>query len=159
MPNDAHHAILGQRAGGPRLFPMFREPVMRRVVLDMRGVNQRDEHVYVEQESHPGNSSRNWFTSSGVTAAAPARTGSRGTPLRALPFCALGRSAFRVSSEITSPILLCCNAARLFAAASTSSSMERVVRILHLMKLTSNITHHTSGKPSYQWHNSITLLS
>src|SRR3989338_10734899 len=124
MPHDAHHAILCQRAGGPRLFPMLREPVVRRIVLNMRGVNQRNQHVYIKQKSHPGNSSRSWFTNSGVTAAAPARTGNKGTPLRALAFCALGRSAFRVSSEITSPTVLRCKAAKLFAARSEEHTSE-----------------------------------
>jgi hypothetical protein len=32
---------------------------MRRIVLDMRWINQRDQHVYIEQKNPHGNSSRN----------------------------------------------------------------------------------------------------
>src|SRR4030067_579457 len=147
MPHDAHHAILGQRAGGPLFLSMRREPLMRRIVLNMRGIDQRDQHIHIGQENHPGNSSRNRFNNSGVTAVAPARTGSKGTPLRALPPGILGRSACRVSSEMTSPTLLCCREAKPLAAARTSSSMDRVVRILYLLK--DCIKHHASSIRQY----------
>ena len=59
MTHNAQHTILRQWAGCPRPFPLRREPPMRRIVLDMRWINQRDQHVYIEQKTPHGNSSRN----------------------------------------------------------------------------------------------------
>ncbi|MGB6687149.1 MAG: hypothetical protein WBE76_04840 [Terracidiphilus sp.] len=70
-----------------------------------------------------------WRTSSEVTRLLPGRTGSKGTPLRVFRSEGVGRKALRASEEITSPTLFPSVAAISFAAAKTSSSMARVVRM------------------------------
>ena len=50
MTHDAHDAIFCQWAGCPR-FSLLGEPIVRRVVLDMRGVNQRNQHISVTPTS------------------------------------------------------------------------------------------------------------
>ncbi|HYN63991.1 MAG TPA: hypothetical protein VES36_05250 [Candidatus Limnocylindrales bacterium] len=49
VAHDAQQAHFGERAGGPALLALARKPVVRRVVLHMRGVDQRDQHIDVEQ--------------------------------------------------------------------------------------------------------------
>ena len=63
-------------------FAQTLETIASRIVLSVRGVAQRDQDTDVEQLRSHGSASRSWFSSSGVTGAAPARTASRGTPFR-----------------------------------------------------------------------------
>jgi hypothetical protein len=58
MANDAQQAIFGERAGRPGLFPVRRKPFVRAVVLNVRWIDQRDQHIDVEKEAGQGNSSR-----------------------------------------------------------------------------------------------------
>ena len=58
MPDDAQYAIFSQRAGGPGLL-MNRKSVMRRIVLNVRRVDQGDQQLDIEQKGHQGSSSRN----------------------------------------------------------------------------------------------------
>src|SRR4051794_1433456 len=111
---------------------------MSRGMSNMRGVDQRNQYVHVEQELR-GSSSRNAFTISDVTITPALRTGSSGTPLRSLS-AAGGRREERANSDTTSSmvLLVCCAIA--LAAVSTSSSMVNAVRILNPM----NIKHHAS---------------
>jgi hypothetical protein len=76
-------------------------------MLNMRGVNQGDEQVCIQQERHQGNSSRSRLTSSGVTGDASGPVGSSGTPLRVAPQEDEGRNACLASAEITSPRVQC----------------------------------------------------
>lgn len=82
VTRNAQRSVSGDRAGGPGTHPVPREPIMCNVVLDMAGVNQCDQDIYVKQVRHPGNSSRNLFTISSVTGMVPAWVLSNGTPLR-----------------------------------------------------------------------------
>ena len=100
------------------------------VVLNMCRISQGDQHVHIEQEPSHGNSSRSRRTSSDVTRGLPGCKGKRGTPLRAFPRESAGRNARLASAEITSPTLFRCVAASSRAAANTSSSIARVVRIM-----------------------------
>jgi hypothetical protein len=63
-------------------------------------------------------------------------------PLRVAQLEGVGRNACRASAEITSPTLFFSAAAISLAAARTSSSMARVVRISAPFK--ENITHQSS---------------
>ncbi len=68
-------------------------------MLDMGGIEQRDQYIDVEQKRH-GNSSFSWATSSGVTGVASDRNGSNGTPLRIAGVTAvLGRSPWRANPD------------------------------------------------------------
>jgi hypothetical protein len=115
-----------------------------RIVLNVHRIDQRGQHVHIEQEDRYGNSSRSSFTISGVTGIAPGRTLSKGTPLRVFRPAAGGRSACRLSAQITSPMVLFCRAAKPLAAACTSSSIVSVVRITSSYGLAPHIKHHTS---------------
>jgi hypothetical protein len=96
-------------------------------------VDERDQNIHVEQKRRHGNSLRSRFINSGVTGVVPGLAGSNGTPFRLEPVFTVGRNAWRASSEMTSPTLLCCRSAIPLAIASTSSSMASVVRILSLL--------------------------
>jgi hypothetical protein len=59
MTEDAQQTVLSERTGG-KCFPAgLAEPFVRLVVLDMRRVHQRDQHVDVQQKDRHDNSSRN----------------------------------------------------------------------------------------------------
>jgi len=130
MSDNPEHAVLGQRTGGPCLSAQCREPFMGPVVLNVRRINQGDQDIHIEQKPNQGNSSRSRCTSSEVTGGVPGRTGSRGTPLRVRLPDSAGRNACLASEEITAPTLFRSAAANSLAAASTSSSITRVVRIV-----------------------------
>jgi len=128
--SDAEDSVLGERTGGPSSSTLSGEPIVGPVMLHVGWVDQGDENIDIEQEASHGNSSWSWRTNSEVTRGAPGRTGSSGTPLRVQWLEGTGRIAFRASEQITSPTLLRWLAAISLAAARTSSSMARVVRIL-----------------------------
>jgi hypothetical protein len=48
MAHDAQQAVLSHRAGSPGSVPLVRKPLMRRLMLNMRRVHERYEHVYIE---------------------------------------------------------------------------------------------------------------
>jgi len=81
VSHDAHHGILGRWTGCPRGVGQAREPSMRRLMKNMRRIDQADQHIDVEQPVRPG-SSRSALTISGVTIAFGFRTGSNGMLLR-----------------------------------------------------------------------------
>ena len=142
MSDDPKNAILCQWAGCPGFFPEFGKPSVRAIMLNMCRVNQGDEHIDIEEKPIHGNSPPNCCTNSDVTRGVPGLTGSRGIPFRVFLPASDGHKARRARVEITSPTLFCCVAANSLAAASTSSSMVRVVRIVdHLLV---NIQHQTS---------------
>jgi hypothetical protein len=87
--------------------PAAQTTLMGRIMLNLGRIEQRNQHIHVEQESRQGNSSRSWFTNSGVTAAEPGLTHSSGTPLRKSRRDFAGCKACRVSAEAASPTLLC----------------------------------------------------
>src|SRR6187455_2645632 len=105
------------------------EPVVRKLVVDVVGVEQSDEYVDVEQGPPVHTSSLRLFTRCMVGRGAdPGRRGRSGTPLRTRadgPAC----SALRTSSEMTRPAVVPRALASSFAALRMSSSRSRVVRI------------------------------
>jgi hypothetical protein len=82
MTDDAQHSVFGQWTGRPELASHLCKPVVGGVMVGMRRIDQRNQHVGIEQKCHQGNSSRSWFTNSGVTGVASGRIGKSGTPLR-----------------------------------------------------------------------------
>jgi hypothetical protein len=112
------------------------------VMLDVGWINQGNEDIDVEKKPAHGNSSRSCCTNSEVIRGVSSLVGKRGTPLRVFRPEFAGRNALRASKEITSPTLFLCVAANSLAAASTSSSIARVVRISK--PPASRINHHTS---------------
>jgi hypothetical protein len=112
----------------PRLFSEFGKPSVRAIMSNMCRVNQGDEHIDIEEKPIHGNSLPNCCTNSDVTRGVPGLTGSRGIPFRVFLPASDGHKARRARVEITSPTLFCWVAANSLAAASTSSSMVRVVR-------------------------------
>lgn len=93
---------------------------------------------------HAGSSSGKRLTSSIVTGEALAWVGSRRTPLRAPPADASRFSPCRAKLESTSPMVRRSRLASVFAAIKTSSSIERVVRLIDSQHRASNSSHHTS---------------
>ncbi|MEI9850570.1 MAG: hypothetical protein WDN24_06565 [Sphingomonas sp.] len=83
MTDDPDHAVFGHRAGRPGTAAFALEPAMRRIMPDVRRVDERDQDVDVDEKGH-GSSSRRVFTISCVTTT-PSRTGSRRIPLRFAP--------------------------------------------------------------------------
>jgi anti-sigma B factor antagonist len=144
VPDDSQDTVFRERAGSPGFPPRDRKPLVGPVVLNMSWVDQRDEDIDIEQEPFQRSSSRNWRTSSDVTLLVPGRTGKRGTPFRVWRRDSSGFNPSLAREEITSPTVLSCAAAISFAALSTSSSMERVVRIT--TPLASNIIHQMPTK-------------
>ena len=69
-PCDAQKAILSDGAGSPTLFAPLPEPVVRRFMRDVPDVQQRNQHVDVEQVDQ-GSSSRSLLTSSRVIGGPP----------------------------------------------------------------------------------------
>ena len=49
MPHDSQQAVLGDRAGRERLVPDLSKPLVNRVVLNVRGIDERNEDVHVQQ--------------------------------------------------------------------------------------------------------------
>src|SRR3984957_4313505 len=135
MSHDPQHPVFCVWASRPGFLAGLGKPSMCLVMQDMRGVDQGDQHIYVQQEPYHGNSSRNLCTSSEVTREVFAWTGSSGTPFRVFRSISAGRSARRARAEMTSPTLLRSAAASSFAAASTSSSIAKVVRMAKQLPL------------------------
>ena len=146
---QCQHTVFGQRAGGPSLVAVRTEALVGGVMLNVGRVEPRDQHVHIEQEGRQDTASRNSFTSSSVTAAVPARTGSKGTPFRALRPVVVGLSACRERVEMTSPRLLFCREAKPLATTSTSSLIVSVVRIS--MRRCCRIKHQTSTQAGVLW--------
>jgi hypothetical protein len=131
----------------PRLFSEFGKPSVRSIMLNMCRVNPGDEHIDLEEKPIHGNSLPSCCTNSDVSRGVPGLTGSRGIPFRVFLPASDGHKARRARVEITSPTVFCWVAANSLAAASTSSSMVRVVRKWTISWRTSNINHHTSSTP------------
>src|SRR5207249_5224735 len=129
---------------------MIRKPVVGDLVMDVIGIEERDEQIHVEERHAAHTSSRSSFTSFIVGRAAPGgRGGSSGTPLR-VRSAREGVKARRASSERTFPAVLPRSVASSFAACSTSSSMSSVVRMVvrassYIRHLSSYITHQMSN--------------
>lgn len=115
------------------------EPIVGLFMSDVAGVDQCDQDVDIEQKGQ-GSSSRSRLTISNVTGLASAFAGKRGMPCR----LAVGMERWserRASSDRISPIGRFSRSAIAFAAASTSSSMVRVVRTASFP----NINHQSSS--------------
>src|SRR5262249_10886767 len=127
---DAHHGVLGQRAGRPTALGVGPEPGVGGVVVNVSGIEKRDQQVHVEEsDQRPAySSSRSRFTTSEVTSSSPSRGGNSGTPFRIRCFRSLGSSALRARSDRTRPAVVRRRTAISFAAWRTSPSMSRVVR-------------------------------
>lgn len=68
MGHHSHAAILCNWTRRPATRPVLRHPGMRRFVMDVRGVKERDEEIDIKQRDHPSlDSSRIFRTSCGVT--------------------------------------------------------------------------------------------
>ena len=142
VPNNPHRSILGERACRPACVAVRGKPEMSLLVMNVEGVYQRDQDVYVE-EIRQRTSSRSLLTSSIVTGRASARLGKSGMPFRSdTGFADGGFNPRRASSDTTSPRLLLSRSATARAAANTSSSMVRVVLIRRSAPYC--IKHHAS---------------
>jgi len=127
ISDDPQDTVFSQRACGPDLLANGLQPAVRRVVLDVRRIDQRNENIHVEQKPAHNSSSSSCFTSSEVTRGAPGRTGSSRIPLRLFWPEPAGLKAVRASAEMTSPTVFDCEDAISLAAANMSSSMAKVV--------------------------------
>lgn len=78
------------------------KPSMRGLVVYMRGVAQREQHIDIEQMDAQGEPSRSRFTRSSVTTFAGEVRGNKGTPFRS-PDARRGARALRTKSEKTLP--------------------------------------------------------
>ncbi len=131
MAEDTQNSVFCQGAGCPCPAPLCGKPVMCAVVLHMGGIDQSNQDVDVQKKLAHGSSSRNLCTNSELTRGAPLRSFKSGTPFRVLRAPSEGESARLASEEMTSPTdFFSCRAISL-AALSTSSSIQRVVRIRH----------------------------
>jgi len=61
---------------------MSRKPGMRRVVMNMTGIKQRNENIHIQQIRGHAGSSRSRLTTSSVTVFGRPRVGRRGIPFR-----------------------------------------------------------------------------
>jgi hypothetical protein len=52
VTDDAQYGIFRQWAGGPGLLAVCCKPFMRRFMLNVSRINQRNKHVGVQQECH-----------------------------------------------------------------------------------------------------------
>jgi hypothetical protein len=129
MSHNPQHTIFREGAGRPGCFAGLGKPFMRLIMLNMRRVDQCDQHIYIQQKPRHSNSSRSCWTRADVTRGDSGRTGSNGTPFRVFRPVSAGCRAPRAKAEMTSPTLFRCVIAISFAAASTSSSIANVVRI------------------------------
>ena len=104
-------------------------------MVDVLGVEKRDEDVHIEERSQdfPQGSSSILSTSSELTGREPSRGGNKGTPFRIVPRSSLRPSALRANSESILPAVVLRRAASSFAARNTSSSISNVVRMTNLL--------------------------
>jgi hypothetical protein len=58
MSDDPEHSILSEGTGCPRLHAGFAKPGMRKVVLHVRRVDQRNQHIDIQQIARQRSSSR-----------------------------------------------------------------------------------------------------
>src|SRR5205823_12545581 len=99
VAENAHQAVLGQRAARPPVVGVVLEPVVRDLVMNVAFVKQRDEDVDVQERyRHQSSSSAQRRTSAVVMRRAPGWRGRIGTPFRTLKLRA-GSSALRISSD------------------------------------------------------------
>src|SRR5712691_876082 len=135
MTEYSNEPVFRQRTRRPPRLAMILEPIVSDLVVDVIGVEQRDEHVDVEQglPAHASSSSSS-ATRFIVRIRDPGRRGRTGTPLRTFPAC-FGSSALRASSDSTCPAVFPRIAPISLAACNTSSSRSSVVRI---------VDHHAS---------------
>src|SRR5712692_5377268 len=77
VSEDSKEPDLGDRATRPSAIAVIREPVMGEVVVNMAVVEQRDEHIHVQQRdgTHTSSSIQR-FTSAFVMRRAPGTCGS-----------------------------------------------------------------------------------
>jgi len=140
LRQDPDQPVLRERTGGPSAPPVGLQPAMRRLMMEVLGIEERHRDVDIEQRDLAHVSSRKRFTRSMVGCRLPGgRRGMRGTPLRTAR-ADRRWSPLRARSESTLPIVDRRLAASSLAACSTSSSMSTVVR----MTVESRITHQTS---------------
>ena len=78
---------------------------MRGFVMNVVGIEQRDQHVHIEQRDAAHGSSRSRFTKSNVRLTAPGRRARSGTPLRTDAFDC-GSNACRAHSDSNLPTVV-----------------------------------------------------
>src|SRR3990172_8888085 len=108
VAQHAHKAVLGDRAGGPALGAMVREPIVRHLVMHVGRIEQGNQYVDVEQydAAHRAYSSRSSLTSAMVIGGEPGRRfGSSGTPLRTRTDGSGEASPLRARSLSISPVV------------------------------------------------------
>ncbi len=71
VAEDAQERVFSQWTGCPPAVSVIGEPVVRRFVVDVVLVEQRDQHVHVEQRGLAHTSSRKRLTSAIVMIGAP----------------------------------------------------------------------------------------
>src|ERR1700674_563942 len=125
MQEDAQQSVFGQRASCPAQGAMVREPAMSGLVVNVIGVEERDENIDVKQRCATHESSRRRLTRAMVGLGLPAgRRGRSGTPLR-IDGGSAGSMAFRANSESTLPAVVPRLDAMSLIASRMSSSMSR----------------------------------
>ena len=143
----ADQPVLCERTSRPSAAAIASEPGVRRLVMQVGGIEQRNQDIYVEQGDHAPplqGSSRSRLTISGVTSRVPRCLGRIGTPLRLRRERSRGASALRASSERIRPAVVLRLAASSLALSRTSSSISSVVRTW----LSSRINHQMSKRPA-----------
>jgi hypothetical protein len=58
MADDSQYSVFGQRAGGPGMLSFGSKPLVCPVVLNVRGIDQGNQYIDIQQKSCQGNSSR-----------------------------------------------------------------------------------------------------
>ncbi len=103
------------------------EPHVRRLMMHVRGIEQRNQYVHVKKCDHASRLRHGADSQSPASRAPrPLRRGKVGTPLRLRAVPARGVSALRASSDSTCPAVVPRLAANSLAVSSTSSSMSNV---------------------------------
>lgn len=143
MAGDSKRSVLSRGRGKPIAPAFIGEPPVRPLVVDVRRVDECDEHVDVEQVATHASSSCRALTSSSVACPASGRTGSKVMPLRWSPAAGGTARARRASENRAAPSVCPVVSASWRAAKRTSSSIDTVV----LMHRASSITH----RPATSW--------
>ena len=143
IPEYANEPVLGRRARRPSEGTLLRKPAMSGFVMNVIGVEERDEDVDVKERPSAHGSSRSLLTKAIVGFGLPGgRRRRRGTPLR-MTGGSVGSNAWRASSESTLPAVAPRFEANSLTAWRMSSSMSKVVRIA----ISSRIMHQMSTIP------------
>lgn len=139
----SNESIFRDRTRRPAIGAVIGKPVVGELVMNVIGIEERDEQIDVEQRDAAHVSSRSSLTNRIVGRGAPADLRERsGTPLRTRVVFD-GVRAFRASSDRTFPAVVPRADAISLAACRMSSSRSSVVRT----ETSSRITHQMSKMP------------